>query len=393
MAIASYYTPTHVLMGKGAYKEVVNELKKQGVTKVLIHYGSDRIKKNGLLDEVVSLIEESGIKTFTLGGVVPNPRVSLVRKGVELVKKENIDFILAIGGGSVIDSCKAIGYGGLYDGDVWDFYSQKATPTACMKIGCILTMAAAGSEMSDSSVITNDDGGLKRGCNTDYCRLKFALLDPEYTYSLPSYQTACAVVDIMMHTMERFFIKGTTLAFTDNMATALLRTLVKFGPIALKDPTNYEARENIMWASSVSHNGFTGFGNSWRGDWACHQMEHELSGMFDVAHGAGLSAIWSTWARYVYKENPNRFAFFGHEVFGLELSGNDDKDANAAIDKTESFFKSLGMPVRISDFGINLTDDQLEELATKATFYGKRTLGSFMTLDHDRIKDIYTLAR
>lgn len=393
MALASYYTPTHVLLGKDAYKEVGNELKKVGAKKVLIHYGSDRIKKNGLLNSVINILENAEIEVFTLGGVVPNPRVSLVRKGVEIVKNESIDFILAIGGGSVIDSSKAIGYGSLYDGDVWDFYSQKASPKACMSIGCILTMAAAGSEMSDSSVITNDDGGLKRGCNTDYCRLKFALLDPEYTYSLPKYQTACAVVDIMMHTMERFFIKGNTLCFTDNMATALLRTMVKYGPIALKEPENYEARANIMWASSVSHNGFTGFGNDARGDWACHQMEHELSGMFDVAHGAGLSAIWSTWARYVYKENPKRFAFFGHEVFGLELTGDDEKDANRAIDTTEAFFKSLDMPIRISDFGINLTDDQLEELATKATFYGKRTLGSFMTLDHDRIKAIYSLAK
>ena len=391
MAVGSYYTPTHVLFGKGAEEEVGRELKKEGATKVLVHYGSDRIRKTGLLDKVLCRIENEGIKTFTLGGVVPNPRVSLVRKGVEMVRENGIDFILAIGGGSVIDSSKAIAYGGVYDGDVWDFYSQKAVPKASMKTGCILTMAAAGSEMSDSSVITNDEGGLKRGCNTDYCRLRFALCNPEFTYSLPPYQTAAAIVDIMMHTMERYFVKGETLCFTDNMATALLRTVAQWGPVALKEPENYEARANIMWASSVSHNGFTAFGNCERGD--CHQLEHELSGMFDVAHGAGLSAIWASWARFVYKEEPSRFASFGRDVFGLTLTGNDEADALSAIDTVEAFFRSLGMPVRISDFGINLTEEQLEELTEKATFFGKRTLGQFMKLSHDEIKAVYRAAK
>ena len=393
MAVAGYYTPTHVLFGKGAEEEVGRELKKEGATKVLVHYGSERIRKTGLLDKVISLIKAEEIEVFTLGGVVPNPRVSLVRKGVEMVKEHGIDFILAIGGGSVIDSSKAIAYGGVYDGDVWDFYSQKAVPKASMKTGCILTMAAAGSEMSDSSVITNDEGGLKRGCNTDYCRLRFALCNPEFTYSLPAYQAGAAIVDIMMHTMERYFVKGETLSFTDNMATALLRTVVQWGPVALKEPENYEARANIMWASSISHNGFTAFGNCARGDWACHQMEHELSGMFDVAHGAGLSAIWASWGRYVYKEEPSRFVSFGRDVFGLAPTGDDDADALRAIVATEEFFRSLGMPVRISDFGISLTEEQLEELSVKATFFGKRTLGQFMKLSHDEIKDIYRAAK
>lgn len=393
MVLSSYYTPTRVTFGIGAEEAAATELIREGARNVLIHYGSDRVIRNGLIEGVERRLDEAGIKSTRLGGVVPNPRLSLVRKGIELCRSEKIDFILAVGGGSVIDSAKCIGYGVAYDGDVWDFYSQKATPKASLPVGCILTMAAAGSEMSDSSVITNEDGWLKRGCNSDVCRLRFALLNPALTYTLPSYQTACATVDIMMHTMERYFTGGNSLALTDELAFSLLRSVKEAGTRALEKPDDYQARATLMWASSLSHNGLMAVGNDTRGDWACHQLEHELSGMFDVAHGAGLAAIWPSWARYNIGTDPARIAKLGHNVFNVTDSGQADRDAELTIEAVEAFYRSIGMPVRISGLGINLTDGDIDQLALKCTFFGKRTIGAFRKLDGEMIRDIYTLAR
>ena len=393
MVLSSYYTPTRVTFGIGAEEAAATELIREGARNVLIHYGSDRVIRNGLIEGVERRLDEAGIRSIRLGGVVPNPRLSLVRKGIELCRSEKIDFILAVGGGSVIDSAKCIGYGVAYDGDVWDFYSQKATPKASLPVGCILTMAAAGSEMSDSSVITNEDGWLKRGCNSDVCRLRFALLNPALTYTLPSYQTACATVDIMMHTMERYFTGGNSLALTDELAFSLLRSVKEAGTRALEKPDDYQARATLMWASSLSHNGLMAVGNDTRGDWACHQLEHELSGMFDVAHGAGLAAIWPSWARYNIGTDPARIAKLGHNVFNVTDSGQADRDAELTIEAVEAFYRSIGMPVRISGLGINLTDGDIDQLALKCTFFGKRTIGAFRKLDGKMIRDIYTLAR
>lgn len=393
MGLSRYYTPTRVTLGPDAWKEVACELKKEGARKVLVHYGSARIEKNGFLDSILCLLDEAGIEYIRLSGVVPNPRLSLVRKGIDICRKNGIDFILAIGGGSVIDSAKCIGYGVRYDGDVWDFYSQKATPQDTLPVGCILTMAAAGSEMSDSSVITNEEGGLKRGCNSDVCRLRFALLDPCLTYSLPSYQTSCAVVDIMMHTMERYFTSGSTLPLTDNMAYALLRSVKEAGQKALRTPDDYEARAVLMWASSLSHNGLLATGNDTKGDWACHQLEHELSGMFDVAHGAGLAAIWPSWARYNLAVNPGRIAALGRNVLDVSASGDDMKDAEATILAMEDFYSRIGMPVRISGLGIRLSNEDINTLAYKCSFEGKRTIGAFRKLSQEDMKAIYSLAR
>lgn len=384
-----YYAPTKILLEKNAEEEVAKELLLQNATKVLIHYGSTRIEKDGLLDKVTTLLKQSGINYVTLSGVVPNPRLSLVHQGIELGKKEKVDFILAIGGGSVIDSSKAIGYGLFNGGEVWDFYSKKRTPLGCTPIGCILTQAAAGSEMSDSSVITNDEGMLKRGCNSDYCRLKFALLNPELTYSLPPYQTSCAVVDIMMHTMERYFITGTTLPLTDNLALSLIKTVMEYGLLALKEPNNYEARATLMWASSISHNGLMAVGNVNKGDWAPHQLEHELSGLFDVAHGAGLAAIWSSWATYVCKTNPARFQKFGEVLFSLPSNA----EPSLAIKKMEDFYLELKMPIRISQMGIKLTEEEIETLSTKCSFNNNRTIGALKVLNKEDIKAIYELAK
>ncbi len=393
MVLSSYFTPTRVTFGIGAEEAAATELIREGARNVLIHYGSDRVVRNGLIEGVERRLDEAGIRSTRLGGVVPNPRLSLVREGIGLCHREKIDFILAVGGGSVIDSAKCIGYGAAYDGDVWDFYSQKATPKASLPVGCILTMAAAGSEMSDSSVITNEDGWLKRGCNSDVCRLRFALLNPALTYTLPSYQTACATVDIMMHTMERYFTGGNSLTLTDELAFSLLRSVKEAGIRALEKPDDYQARATLMWASSLSHNGLMAVGNDTRGDWACHQLEHELSGMFDVAHGAGLAAIWPSWARYNIGTDPARIAKLGYNVFNVTDSGQADRDAELTVEAVEAFYRSIGMPVRISGLGVNLTDGDIDQLALKCTFFGKRTIGAFRKLDGKMIRDIYTLAR
>lgn len=393
MVLSSYFTPTRVTFGIGAEEAAATELIREGARNVLIHYGSDRVVRNGLIEGVERRLDEAGIRSTRLGGVVPNPRLSLVREGIGLCRREKIDFILAVGGGSVIDSAKCIGYGAAYDGDVWDFYSQKATPKASLPVGCILTMAAAGSELSDSSVITNEDGWLKRGCNSDVCRLRFALLNPALTYTLPSYQTACATVDIMMHTMERYFTGGNSLTLTDELAFSLLRSVKEAGTRALEKPDDYQARATLMWASSLSHNGLMAVGNDTRGDWACHQLEHELSGMFDVAHGAGLAAIWPSWARYNIGTDPARIAKLGYNVFNVTDSGQADRDAELTIEAVEAFYRSIGMPVRISGLGINLTDGDIDQLALKCTFFGKRTIGAFRKLDGKMIRDIYALAR
>ena len=266
-----YYTPTKVIFGKGTLDQVGEQVKAFGGKKVLIHYGGGSVKRTGVLDRVKASLATAGIGYVELGGVVPNPHVGLVREGVALCEKEGVDFLLPVGGGSTIDSAKAIGYGVACGGEVWDFYDFKRTPTACLPIGAVLTIAAAGSEMSDSSVITNEDGGIKRGCNSDLCRCKFAIMDPELTMTLPDYQTACGCADILMHTMERYFNLD-EMALTDAIAEGLMRTVIDASKALVKDPKNYEARANVMWASSLSHNGLTGCGAG-KGDWACHRLE------------------------------------------------------------------------------------------------------------------------
>ena len=393
MNLTTYYAPTRITFGPNAEDKVGEEIKKEGKKRVLIHYGSNRIEKSGLLAKVIKKLDEDNIAYILLHGVVPNPRLSLVRKGIELGKKENIDFILALGGGSVIDSSKAIGYGLKYDGDVWDFYSKKAIPKESVGVGAILTMAAAGSEMSDSSVITNDDGALKRGCNSDVCRLKFALLNPELTYTLPPYETSCAIVDIQMHTMERYFIKDYSLPLTEDISLEFIKNIKEQGIEALKNPTSYSARASLMWGSSISHNGLMALGNSARGDWATHQIEHELSGKYDIAHGAGLAIVWPAWARYTLSSKPEKFAHLGYRVFDLEKTSDSLKDGEKTIEAFISFYKSINMPTHLSDLNIFPTEDDIEELASKASFFSTRTLGDIRVLEKDDIKEIYRLMR
>lgn len=387
-----YYTPTQIVFGKKSEEQVGRLIKETGCKKVLVHYGSGSVKKTGLLDRILASLESEKISYVTLGGVVPNPRLSLVYQGIELCKKEQVDFILAVGGGSVIDSAKAIGYGMANEGDVWDFYEKTRVPKACLSIGVILTIAAAGSEMSNSSVITNEKGWLKRGCNTEYCRAKFAILNPELTMTLPEYQTMCGCVDIMMHTMERYFTKASPMELTDKIAEDLIRVVMKNAKILLHDPNNYEARAEIMWAGSLSHNGLTGCGTE-GGDWSSHQLEHELGGMFDVAHGAGLAAIWGSWARYVMEEAPSRFAQFARNVMKCANTGNDEVDAMQGIKEMEAFYTSIHMPISLRELGVEPLEEQYRELAEKCSFYGKRTIGVIKHLGKEDIYQIYKNAQ
>lgn len=386
-----FQAPTKVVFGKGVENQVGQLCKEQGATKVLVHFGGQSAKKSGLLDRVYASLDEAGIPYVSLGGVKPNPRLSLVYEGIELCRKEGVDFLLPVGGGSVIDSAKAIGYGLANDFDVWDLYDHKHTATGCAPIGAVLTIAAAGSEMSDSSVITKEEGGIKRGYNSDLCRCKFAVMNPELTYTLPAYQTACGAADIMMHVMERHFVKEDTLELTDGMAEALIRTVMKNAVLALKDPENYKARAEIMWASSLAHNGLMNCGGP-KGDWACHQLEHELGGMFDVAHGAGLAAVWGSWARYVLEDKPERFAQFSNRIFGIPM-GEAKETALKGVEAMEAFYRSIGMPVNIRELGVeNLTQEQIDTLAKKCCF-GGRTIGLFKILHQEDIRTIYQMAK
>lgn len=385
----NYFAPTQVFFGEDKEKEVGKILRQYQAHRVLIIYGGHSAKKSGLLDRIEQALQAENMEYHMLGGIVANPLLSKVYEGIELGKQNNIDFILAVGGGSVIDTAKAIGYGMYNPGDVWDYYRRKKTVTGCLPIGCVLTIAAAGSEMSNSSVITKDEGKLKRGLSSDYAYCKFAILDPKLTYTLPAYQTMSGCVDIMMHTFERYFNQDETLDIFDQIGESVIRTVIENAPVLLKDPTNEKARAEIMWAATVSHNGMSGYGP--KGDWASHQLEHELSGMFDVAHGAGLAAVWPSWANYVYMENPERFAKLGHRVFGF-----DDSDplacAKDTIDTIENFFKSIDMPVNMMQLiHRKCTQQEIYELTYKCSFEHTRTIGKFKVLDETDMKNIYTM--
>lgn len=388
----NYYAPTKVVFGKGAEQNVGKLVKEQNCKKVLIHYGSGSARRSGLLDRIKAIFEKEGIAYTELGGVVPNPRLSLVYEGIGLCKKENVDFILAVGGGSVIDSAKAIGYGVANEGDVWDFFDFKRKPTACLPIGTVLTIAAAGSEMSGSCVITKEEGGMKRGCTTDYSRLKFAVLNPELTMTLPPYQTACGCTDILMHTMERYFNHSENMELTDGISEALMRTVIRNAKILVKEPENYDARAEVMWAGSLSHNGLTGCGTD-GGDWATHKLEHELGGMFDVAHGAGLAAIWGSWARYVCGERIDRFVQFAERVMDVTPQETEQKTAEAGIAAMEDFYREIKMPTSLAELGIAPTDEQIRELAEKCNAAVRGNLGKVKHLNVEDMIAIYTAAR
>ncbi len=383
-----YFTPTKVIFGRNTESKVAELIKEFGGSKILIHYGSGSVVRSGLLKRVTDTLDGAGIKYVTLGGAVPNPHLSLVHEGIELCKKENVDFLLAVGGGSAIDSAKAIGYGVANEGEVWDFYDYKRQANACLPVGVILTLAATGSEMSDSSVITKEEGLVKRGYNSDLCRPKFAILDPELTMTLPDYQTACGCTDIMMHTMERYFTNGGNMEITDALAEGLLRTVKKNALILRDDPQNYDARAEVMWAGSLAHNGLTGCGSD-GGDWMTHKLEHELGGLYDVAHGAGLAAIWGSWARYVYKDCLPRFKKFAVNVMDVEPEGTDEQIALKGIEAMEDFYRSINMPTNLRELGVEPTEEELIDMAHKCAVGVGGKKGSAKVLDEEAMLAIY----
>ena len=388
----TYYAPTRIVFGKESEEKLPQLIQQYGGKRVLVHYGGGSAKRSGLLDKVFTMLDDAGIAYVELGGVVPNPVLSLVKEGIDLCQKEKVDFILAVGGGSVIDSSKAIGYGVGYDGDVWDFWDGKAVPQSCLPIGVVLTIPAAGSEMSSSCVITNEDGMLKRGVNSDLCRCKFAIMNPERTYTLPPFQTAAGATDIMMHTMERYFSKYEDAMLTDAIAEALLRTVMKATKAVLAKSDDYTSRAAIMWAGSLSHNDLTECGTE--KDFACHKLEHELSGLFGVTHGAGLAAIWGSWARYVMDKHIARFAKFAVNVMGITNDFTDPRQtALRGIEATERFFEQIGMPTNIPALiGREATDEEIETLVTKCSRGGKITIGAMEVLTSDDMAAIYRMA-
>ena len=388
-----YYAPTKVVFGRESEEQVADLVKQFGGTKVLVHYGGQSAVRSGLLDKVCHQLQQGGVNHVLLGGVVPNPRLSKAREGIELCRREGVDFILAVGGGSVIDSAKCIAYGVCYDGDVWDFYLGKARPTAMLPVASVLTIPAAGSEMSEASVITNEDGDVKLGYSNDMARPKFAIMNPERTFTLPPYQTAAGVTDMMMHTMERYFTKDDDMDLTTDLAEAVLRRMKSAVFEVLRNPQDYRHRAQIMWGGSIAHNGLTGCGIS--DDWATHQLEHELSGMFDVTHGAGLAAIWPSWARYVMHENLSRFVRFAVNVMDVPNDFTDPETvALKGIEAMERFYHDIGMPVNIRELiGRDITDDEIREMARKCSRDYTTTCGCLKVLHAEDMEAIYRMAR
>lgn len=387
-----YYSPTKVVFGRGTEKRTGELIRQFGGSRVLIHYGGKSAVKSGLIDRIKGILDTEGIAHVELGGVVPNPHLSLVYKGIELCKKENIDFILAVGGGSVIDSSKAIGYGLANEGDVWDLFRHVKEAEGCYPVGVVLTISAAGSETSDSCVITKEDENRKRAYGSDLSRPKFAIMNPELTMTLPDYQTQAGCADIMMHTMERYFTSGGNMELTDAIAEGLLRTVIKNAEILHNDPSNYDARAEVMWAGSLSHNTLTGCGND-GGDFSSHMMEHEMGGMFDVTHGAGLTAIWPSWARYCVDSCLDRFVKYARNVMGVQEAGSEREIAEEGIRRMEEFYHRIGMPVNMTELGISPTDAQIEEMAQETIKAAGGSQGSAKVLSVEDIVKIYHMAK
>ena len=384
-----YNTPTKVFFGKNQEDKLGEILKSYNIKKVLLHYGKESIKKSGLYDKVINQLKAFKIDFVELGGVTPNPKLSLALKGVEIAKKEKVDLILAVGGGSVIDSAKLISVGAKVDFNPWLFSIKEKTPNDHIPVGTILTISAAGSDMSNSCVITNDTTKEKRGFVSEENRCLFAILNPELTYTVSKYQTACGIVDIMMHTLERYFSSGDDTPLTDNIALGLLKAAYDAGKILITDPYNYDARATIMWANSLSHNGLTGVGRNYI--MSVHQLEHELSGMYDeISHGAGLAVLWPAWAKIAYKAEIGRFSRYAYEVIGITKTNDSIDDILKAIEETQNYFISLGMPKSLRE--LNVKESSLEELAYNTMFKGKRVLEDIIKVDYEMAYKILKLA-
>lgn len=384
-----FISPTHFVFGRGVENEVGAKLAEAGAKRVLVHFGSRSAQESGLLDRVCASLDAAGIEHLELGGVRPNPEITLVREGVDLCKEAAIDWVLALGGGSVIDSAKAIANGACIDCDVWDIFETKACNHKVLPIAVVLTIPAAGSEASKNTVISNDALGRKTGYANNAQRPKFAFMNPELTFSLPPFQTAAGLTDMYCHLLERFFDDVGAVPVTDNLNLSLMRTIRAEAPRVLADPENYDARANIMWAGMLCHQGIAGVGR--HEDWATHGLEHELSALDPtITHGAGLAVMFPAWMEYVYDANPARFAFYGREIFGLAPTGDLNADALSAIDETRAFFASLGMPTTLTELGIEEADIE-KMLPTLAQNKGV-PFGSFKKLTLEDAAAIYRLA-
>lgn len=378
---------TKIIFGKNREITVGEEVKKFS-SKVLMHYGGGSIKASGLYERIVNSLKSANIEIIELSGVKPNPRLSLVKEGIDLVRKNKIDFILAVGGGSVIDSAKAIALGANCSGDVWDYFETgKNFEGSCVPLGVVLTIPAAGSETSSGTVITNEDGGYKRSTGHPTMRPQFAIMNPELTYTLPDYQTACGVCDMFAHILERYFTNVENVGLTDRLCEGTMKNIIENGKKLLVNGTDYAARAEIMLSGTIAHNDSLSMGRI--GDWASHDIEHELSGIYDIAHGAGLSIIFPAWMKYVYKHDINRFAQFANRVFDVEINLNDlEGTALKGIEALKNFFKEMGLPVTLAE--ANISDDRLEEMASKRTENG--AIGSFVKLNKEDVLNIYKLA-
>lgn len=385
----TYYAPTRVMFGKGTEEKLGEVVSGYGFHKVLIHFGGGSVKRSGLLERLEKSLAAAGVEYVEFGGVQPNPKLSLARKAIQVCVQEQADLVLAVGGGSVIDSAKCVAAGAADPSvDPWEYLSRVKTVDKSLPVGVVLTIAASGSEMSSSCVITKEEGGLKRSFNSDLSRPLFAIMNPELTYSVSKFQTGCGTVDIMMHTLERYFGTDGEAPLTDRLAEGLLKEVIEAGWIADREPENYEARAALMWAGSLSHNSLTGLGRDYF--MTAHQIEHELSGMFDqVAHGAGLSVLFPAWCRYIYKYAIPRFCQYAVRVWNLDMNyEHPERTAMAGIQATEEYFRSLGMPTHMGELGIALTDAQIEELAEKATFFGTRIMPDYISIGKKEIIEI-----
>ncbi len=386
----TYFTPTRVFFGKDTEQQVGEIVKSYGFERVMLHFGGGSVKKTGLYDTVVASLRQQGIFVLPFGGAQPNPKVSLVREGARLCKEQRVDMVLAVGGGSVIDSAKVIAIAAKYDCDPWEFSAKTVIPDRSLPVGTILTLAASGSEMSSSAVLTNEETGLKRGFNSDENRPLFSILNPELTYTVSPYQTACGIVDIMMHTLERYFSRSGAVDLTDRIAEGLVKSVIAAGRRVMENPRDYEARATLMWAGSLSHNDLTSCGREQV--LVVHQLEHELSGMYDrVAHGAGLAVLFPAWMKYIYQYNIPRFCQYAVRIWDCDMDfAHPENTAMAGIAATERYFRSLGMPLRLGELDIGT--EGIDEMAEKCTFFGARTIADYIDLGKQELKDIFALA-
>jgi alcohol dehydrogenase YqhD (iron-dependent ADH family) len=387
-----FYAPAEIVFGRGVQKRT-GELLKGRAKKVLLHYGSGSIKKSGLYDEIIASLKQSGVDFVELGGVQPNPRLSLVNEGISLCKKERVDFILAVGGGSAIDSAKAIAMGVYYNGDVWDIYEQGKAIEKALPVATVLTIPAAGSESSGDTVITNAEKQLKYGYGSPLLRPVFSIINPELFYTLPKNQIANGIADMMSHVFERYFTNTTHTDLTDRLCEGVLKTIIQNAPLVYGDPENYDGWCEIGFAGTVAHNGLVGMGREQ--DWACHGMEHELSAIYDVAHGAGLAVLTPAWMNYVYKTNINMFVQFAVNIMGVKGSYRDpDAIVREGIVRLGEFFRKIGLPSTLKELGID--EDKLELMAKKATgaaFGGEEPIGGLKKLSWKDVLEIYKLAK